>query len=62
MKKYKGVIFKNCAPFNKYISKINSTDIDTAQGVDIVISMYNLIEYSDNFFKNNREFAAILQR
>ena len=38
MKKNKGVIFKNCAPFNKYISKINNTDIDTAQGIDIVIS------------------------
>ena len=51
MKKNKGVIFKNYAPFNKYISKINNADIDTAQGIDIVIPMYNLIEYSDNFSK-----------
>ena len=51
MKKNKGVIFKHCAPFNKYISKINNADIDTAQGIDIVIPMYNLIEYSDNFSK-----------
>ena len=51
MKKNKGVIFKNCAPFNKYTSKINNADIDTAQGIDIVIPMYNLIEYSDNFSK-----------
>ena len=27
----KGVIFKNCAPFTKYISRINDTEIDNAQ-------------------------------
>ena len=42
----KGVIFKNCAPFTKCISRINGTDIDTAQDIDIVMPMYNLIEYS----------------
>ena len=26
----KGVIFKNCAPFTKCISRINNTDIDNA--------------------------------
>ena len=45
----KGVTFKNCAPFTKYISRINNTDIDTDQDIDIVMSMYNLIEYSDNY-------------
>ena len=33
----KGVIFKNCAPFTKCISRINNTDIDNAQDIDIVI-------------------------
>ena len=47
----KGVIFKNCAPFTKCISRINDTDIDTAQDIDIVMPMYNLIEYSDNYSK-----------
>ena len=47
----KGVIFKNCAPFTKCISRINNTDIDTAQ--DIVMPMYNLIEYSDNYSKTS---------
>ena len=47
----KGVIFKNCAPFTKCISRINGTDIDNAQDIDIVIPMYNLIEYSDNYAK-----------
>ena len=45
----KGVIFKNCAPFTKCISIINNTDIDNAQEIDIVMLMYNLIEYSDNY-------------
>ena len=47
----KGVIFKNCAPFTKCISRINGTDIDNAQDVDIVMPMYNLTEYSDNYSK-----------
>ena len=47
----KGVTFKNCAPFTKCISRINNTDIDTAQDIDIVMPMYNLIEYSDNYSK-----------
>ena len=49
----KGVIFKNCAPFTKCISRINNTDIDNAQDIDIVMPMYNLIEYSDNYLKTS---------
>ena len=49
----KGVIFKNCAPFTKCISRINNTDIDNAQDINIVIPMYNLIEYSDNYSKTS---------
>ena len=45
----KGVTFKNCAPFTKWISRINNTDIDTAQDINIVMSMYSLIEYNDNY-------------
>ena len=45
----KKVIFKNCAPFTNCISKINNTDIDNAKYIDIVMPMYNLIEYSDNY-------------
>ena len=44
----KKVIFKNCAPFTNCISKINNTQIDNAEYIDIVMPMYNLIEYSDN--------------
>ena len=49
----KGVIFKNCAPFTDYISEINNTQIDNAKYIDVVIPMYNLIEYSDNYLKTS---------
>ena len=39
----KGVIFKNCALFTKCISKVNDTEIDNAQDIDIVMSVHNLI-------------------
>ena len=40
---------KNCAPFTKCNLEINDEHIDTAENLDIVIPMYNLIEYSDNY-------------
>ena len=49
----KKVIFKNCAPFTNCINKINNTQIDNAEYIDIVMSMYNLIEYSDNYSKTS---------
>ena len=50
----KGVIFKNCVSFTKKVSKINDTEIDNAQDIDIVMQMYNLIEYSDSYSKMNQ--------
>ena len=47
----KGVAFKNCAPFINCISEINNTQVDNAKDIDIVMPMYNLIEYSDNYAK-----------
>ena len=49
----KNVIFKNCVPFTNCISKINNAQIDNAENIDIVMSMYNLIEYSDNHSKTS---------
>ena len=49
----KKVIFKNCVPFANCISKINNTQIDNAEYTDIVMPMYNLIEYSDNYSKTS---------
>ena len=45
----KKVIFKNCTPFTNCISEINNAQIDNAKDIDIVMLMYNLIEYSDNY-------------
>ena len=47
----KGVAFKNCAPFTNCISEINNTHIDNAKDIYIVMPMYNLIEYSNNYAK-----------
>ena len=41
--------FKNCAPFTKCNLEINDEHVDTAENLDIVMPMYNLIEYSDNY-------------
>ena len=40
---------KNNAPFRSCISKVNNTFIDNAEDLDIVTSMYNLLEYSKNY-------------
>ena len=59
-KRDKEVILKNCALFVEYTSEINNTQIDYAKDLGVVIPMYNLIEYSVNFFENIRNFMAIL--
>ena len=43
------VAFKNCAPFIRCITHINDEHVKTAENLDIIIPMYNLIEYSDNY-------------
>ena len=47
----KDVAFKNCASFTNCISEINNTQVDNAKDIDIIMPMYNLIEYSDNYAK-----------
>ena len=39
---------KKCAPFTKCNLEINDEYVDTAENLDIVMPMYNLMEYSDN--------------
>ena len=50
-KRNKAVAFKNNAPFINCISKINGVKIDNAEDLDVVIPMYNLLEYSKNYRK-----------
>ena len=47
-KRKKTVAFKNNAPFINCISKMNGVQIDNAEDLDVVIPMYNLLEYSKN--------------
>ena len=47
----KEVVTKNCALFIDCISEINNTQTDNAKYIDVVMPMYNSIEYSDNYSK-----------
>ena len=40
------VIIKNCASFNNGINETKNTQVDNNEDLDILILMYNLIEYS----------------
>ena len=50
-KRNKSVAFKNNAPFVNCISKVNGAKIDNAEDLDVVMPMYNLLEYSKNYKK-----------
>ena len=47
----KVVVFKNNTPFINCISKIKGIKIDNAEDLDVVMPMYNLLEYSKNYRK-----------
>ena len=47
----KKVIFKNCAQFTDCIIEKNNTQVHDGQKIDVVVPMYNLIEYSDAYSK-----------
>ena len=52
----KKVIFKNFCPFADCITEINNTQVDDAEITDVVMPMYNLIEYSDAYLKTSGHF------
>ena len=56
----KKVIFKNYAPFTDCITEINDTQMDDGQKIDVVMPMYNLIEYSDAYSKTCMIFQLII--
>ena len=41
--------FKNCTPFRTCDVTINNKHIEIAEDLDILMPMYNLLEYSDNY-------------
>ena len=50
----KEVMFKTFPPFTDCISKINNTQVDHAKDIDVVVPMYDLIEYSNNYSKKSK--------
>ena len=48
-RKNRPLAFKNNAPFINCISKINNVLIENAEDLDLVMPMYNLIEYSKSY-------------
>ena len=55
-KRNKSVAFKNNAPFINWFSKINGIQIDNAEDLDVVMPMYNLLEYSKSYKKTTGSF------
>ena len=53
----KELTLKNNAPFVFCISKINNTLIDNAEDLDVVMPMYNLLEYTKNYRKTTGRFG-----
>ena len=52
-KRNKNLVFKNNALFISCISKLNGIKIDNAEGLDVVMPMYNLLEYCKNYRKTS---------
>ena len=44
---YVNVAFKNCAPFTRCVT--NDEHVETAENLNIIMPMCNLLEYSDNY-------------
>ena len=55
-KRNKSIAFENNALFINFISKIKGVQIDNAEDLDVVIPMYNLLEYSKNYRKRAGSF------
>ena len=45
----KDVVLKNNALFTSCVTKISSVFIDNADDLDVVMLLYNLLEYNDNY-------------
>ena len=43
------IAFKTCAPFTRYVTHINDEHFETAENLDIIMPMYNLIEHSESY-------------
>ena len=50
----KKLIFKNFVLFTNCKSRISNTEVDDADDIDVVMSIYNLVKYSDNYPKASK--------
>ena len=57
----KGLVFKNWDILTDFISEINNTQIDNAKNIGVVMSMHNLIDYSDNCSKTSGSLRQYYQ-
>lgn len=45
------VVLKNYTPFTDCISEINSTKVDNVKHLDVIMGIYNLIEFTNSYGK-----------
>ena len=43
------VAIKNCHPFTRAVIHLNDEHVDTAETLDLIMNLYNLIKYSDKY-------------
>ena len=43
------IAFKNCATFRRCVTHINDGHAETVENLDVIMSMYNLLEHRDNY-------------
>ena len=43
------IAFKNWAPFRRCVTHINDEHVETAENLDMIMPMYSLLEYSNNY-------------
>ena len=60
-KRNRPILLKNNAPFVLCITRINGELIEDADDLDIVMSMYNLLEYSKNYRKTIGSYIIIIE-
>ena len=48
------VCFKTCSSFIRYVKHLNDEHVETAENLDLIMNLYNLIEYSENYEQSSR--------
>ena len=52
----KEAVLKHCVPFTYYITEVKNTQRDDGKDVNVVMPIYNLTEYSNNYWKTSGSF------